>query len=85
MGVAATLPELSEWTLTELMHYGAVSQDSINAAVCTLGTLNFSLYLLNIPHRGVDFFPKSWILIAFFCRHWSEWSDKNTRLAVKTI
>ena len=43
MGVAATLPELSEWTLTELMHNGTVAQDSINAAVCTLGTLNFSL------------------------------------------
>ena len=27
----------------ELMHYGAVALDSISAAVCTLGTFNFSL------------------------------------------
>ena len=27
--------------------------------VCTLGTLNFSLELLNIPHRGVDYFLKN--------------------------
>ena len=31
MGVAATLPELSEWTLTELMHYSAVALSSAEA------------------------------------------------------
>ena len=29
--------------LTELMLYGAVKEDSITAAVCTPGTLSFSL------------------------------------------
>ena len=44
--------------LTELMRYGAVAKDSTNVAVCTQGTLNFSLLLSNILHRGVDFSPK---------------------------
>ena len=53
-------------SVTELMRYGAAALDLINSAVCTLGTLNYSLLLLNIPHRGVDFSPKTWIVIAFF-------------------
>ena len=35
------------------------------------------------PKRSWFFFPKTWIVIAFFCNHWSEYSEKTPVLLLK--